>query len=156
MRNDFQKLSQELMKRPINDGDLEKIREHAQGVRKGVSVGFDYKDKQGQIIDRTVRDVYAKYPQKEKEYRECREKTARDMHLVGGYNVYSALLDDPDYQKNKMLIWFRTVLKNYKFGDDFIADAYRMMGANVEKFMKPETAAQQQKLIDDAIEVFVS
>lgn len=156
MRQDFQKINQDLQMRPITAQDVEAVRAHVANIRQGVNLSSAYKDSQFIIINRTVKEVYEKYPEKVDMYRACIEKTVRDMHLVAGYINYTALLDDPSYAKNKMFIWFRSVLKNFEFGDDFIADCYTILKSNVEKYIGGPEAEMMNGYIDDAIEIFVS
>ncbi|MDX1973352.1 MAG: hypothetical protein SFY68_12545 [Candidatus Sumerlaeia bacterium] len=156
MNTALRQLSQELLTRPIQGADLQLLKSHSQKIRVGASAAIQFKDAQGIIIDRTVREIYKKYPDKLNQYRDCEAKTARDMHLVIGYCVYSLLLDDPDYAKERMLYWFRTVLKNYEFGDSFIADCYTILKSHIAKYLEEQEAVMMNHMVDESIAIFVS
>ncbi|MGF1571461.1 MAG: hypothetical protein ACFCU1_00135 [Sumerlaeia bacterium] len=156
MNAELRTISQEILNRPIQQGDIETLKEHSKRIRLGASATIQFKDGQGKIIDRTVREIYEKYPEKLPLYRDCEAKTARDMHLVLGYCVYSLLLDDHDYAKERMLYWFRTVLKNYEFGDSFIADCYEVLKGNVAKHLGETESAAMNHMIDESVSIFVN
>lgn len=156
MNLELRTLSQEILGRPIQASDIKLLKAHSQRIRVGASATLQFKDEQGKIIDKTVREIYEKYPEKINMYRDCEAKTARDMHLVLGYCVYSLLLDDHDYAKERMLYWFRTVLKNYEFGDSFIADCYEILKTNVAKHLEENESTAMNLMIDESIAIFVS
>lgn len=156
MNAELRTVSQEILSRPIQPGDIKALKEHSKRIRVGASATLQFKDAQGTIMDRTVREIYEKYPEKINMYRDCEAKTARDMHLVLGYCVYSLLLDDHDYAKERMLYWFRTVLKNYEFGDGFIADCYEILKSNVAKYLGENEAAAMNHMVDESIAIFVN
>ncbi len=78
------------------------------------------------------------------------------MRSVLGYCLYAVVLDDPDYAKDKMLYWFRTILNAFEFGNAFIEDAYRMLQAEVAAQLDHDMSPPLVAMLEEAITVFNS
>ena len=156
MRQDFVHMSLELHQRAISDDELTTLRRHAEQVRQAPEIAHALKQHEHEIVHATANKVYQKYPERLQQYEQAKLKTLRDMRSVLGYCLYSVVLDDPDYAKNTMLYWFRTILNSFEFGHDFIEDAYRMLQAEVTAHLRPAEAAPLVGMLDDAIAVFTS
>ncbi len=156
MRHDFTELSQELEVRPINNNEIAELREHASAVRTSASTAQQLKELEFTIIHATIGELYKKYPHKLEEFQGCKEKTLRDMKLVMRYAIYSIVLDDPQYAKDRMYIWFRTILNAFEFGKEFIEDAYRMAQKRCDQYLGQMEAKQVSFMVDEAVEVFNS
>ncbi len=156
MKAAFMDTSAKLMHRAINDEELEALQHHAQRVRQTPPIALALKQHESAIVHATVKQLYAKYPDYLQRYRECELKTARDMRSVLGYCLYAVVLDDPDYAKDKMLSWFRTILNAFEFGNAFIEDAYRLLQAEVAAQLGPDTSPPLIAMLEEAIAVFNS
>lgn len=156
MKTIFKDMSAQLMQRPMNDEELDALRRHAKWVKQTPPIALALKQHESTIIHATVKQLYAKYPNYLERYRNCELKTARDMRSVLGYCLYAVVLDDPDYAKDKMLYWFRTILNAFEFGNSFIEDAYRMLQAEVATHLSNDTNPPLMAMLEEAITVFTS
>ncbi len=154
MRRDFLHMSVELLQRPITDEELAALRRHAERVRHTPAVALALKHHEQDIVHATVTKLYQRYPQQLERYALTEVKTRRDMRSVLGYCLYSVVLDDPDYAKDKMLYWYRTILNAFEFGQTFVEDAYRLLQAEVVAHLGAETSAPLSVMLDEAIAVF--
>lgn len=156
MRKDFITLSSELQTRPISAQDIAVLRANAAAVRGAVPLLQEVKEHGRAMIAATTQELFQRHPDYLTRYKLCVEKATRDMYLVLGYAVYSAILNDPDYQKDRMLIWFRTIIKAFDFGDAFITFAYRLLQKNATARLSPESARILNLHIEEAISIFTS
>ncbi|WP_089721443.1 hypothetical protein [Candidatus Entotheonella palauensis] len=156
MKAIFKDMSAHLMHRPMKDEELDTLRRHAKWVKQTPSIALELKQREPAIVYATVKQLYAKYPEYLERYQNCELKTARDMRSVLGYCLYAVVLDDPDYAKDRMLYWFRTILNAFEFGNAFIEDAYRMLQAEVAAQMSEDTSPPMMAMLEEAITVFTS
>lgn len=156
MRRDFIQLSLALQRRAITDDELATLRSHARRVQDTPALALALKQHETPVINATVKKLYQKYPQWLQRYELCDLKTMRDMRSVLGYCLYSVVLDDPDYAKDKMLYWFRTIINAFEFGQEFIDDAYHMLQAETVAALGAEVSAPLATMLDEAIDVFNS
>ncbi|MDX2177774.1 MAG: hypothetical protein SF028_15030 [Candidatus Sumerlaeia bacterium] len=156
MRKDFRKTAQQLHARPISDGELAALRESAANARTGAALAVQAREREHTIVYASVGELYKKYPEKRTMYAGCEEKTLRDMKLVMRYCVYSAALDDPDYARDRMHYWFRTILLAFNFGREFITDAYRIVQKRAATAIAPAENKVLHAMVDDAIQVYNS
>ncbi len=154
MKTAFRDMSLQLMQRAINDEELDALRRHAKWVKQTPTIALALKQHESSIVHATVNKLYAKYPDYPQRYQDCELKTARDMRSVLGYCLYAVVLNDPDYAKDKMLYWFRTILNAFEFGNTFIEDAYRMLQAEVSSQLGHEASPPLVAMLEEAITVF--
>ena len=156
MKTAFRDMSSHLMQRAINDEELDALRRHAKWVKQTPALALALKQHEFAIVRATVDQLYEKYPDYLQRYEQCELKTMRDMRSVLGYCLYSVVLDDPDYAKDKMLYWFRTILNAFEFGNTFIEDAYRMLQAEVASQLGPDVSPPLVAMLEESIAVFNS
>jgi hypothetical protein len=154
MKQEFIDLSIKLHHKPLDAGDLASLRAHAEAVRKSESTARQLKDAEHVIVFATMGQLYKKYPQKIDAYWQTEAKTLRDMKLVMRYCLYGVVLNDPEWPKQKMFWWFRTILNAFEFGKDFIEDAYRMAQQRTLKALGAEEGPAISRMIDVAIDTF--
>lgn len=154
MRKDLEAIAAALHARHATDEEIVALRRHAQAVAASASTAEQLKDKEYSIVHAAMGELYKKWPDKRTAFRSCEEKTLRDMKLVMRYCLYSAVLDDPDYAKDRMLFWFRTILNAFEFGHEFIEDAYRMAQKRVNQQLGKSEAESISYMIDESIAVF--
>lgn len=156
MRKDLLDMGVQLDRRPLADADLAVLRRRAERMGRAAATASALKKHEAVIVDHAVRDLYAKYPAKLKQFPLCDEKTRRDMKLVLRYCLYSVLLDDPEYAKDRMFYWFRTILNAFAFGKEFIEDAYRIAQGHIRTHLAAEDSDAMNAMVDEAIAVFNS
>jgi len=154
MRQDMQDLSHALQTRGFGNEDIVALRRHTAAVRKGASTARELRDMEHTIIFASVAELYKKHPDKKGAWFQTEVKTLRDMKLVMRYALYSIILNDPEYAKQKMYWWFRTILNAFEFGKEFIEDAYRIAQTRTIKHMSKDEGEAVSQMIDEAITTF--
>ena len=66
------------------------------------------------VVKACLQDVFALYPYAQKHFL-AGEKCQRDIGYVSAYATHAMLLDDPDWFRDKLLIWLRTILQAFEF-----------------------------------------
>jgi Phycobilisome protein len=67
-----------------------------------------------EVVTKTIKQVFSIYPYPK--YHELpMEKCIRDVSYVSVYATHSMLLDDPDWFRDKLLIWLKTILQSFSY-----------------------------------------
>lgn len=67
-----------------------------------------------EVVAKTIKQVFSIYPYPK--YHELpMEKCVRDVSYVSVYATHSMLLDDPDWFRDKLLIWLKTILQSFSY-----------------------------------------
>ncbi|MBC7476230.1 MAG: hypothetical protein H7263_18245, partial [Candidatus Sericytochromatia bacterium] len=82
--------------------------------------------KEEEIIKKCVDNMLINYPSMN-QYTHVKEKTFRDMSIVLRYCCQSMIQDDPDFLKDQLLFWFRTIIQSFGFERGVIRDTYKYM-----------------------------
>jgi len=69
---------------------------------------------EAEVVDATVDAIFEAYPYRD-HHSLSTDKCARDITNVSTYAVHSMLLDDPDWFKDKLLLWLKTILQSFDF-----------------------------------------
>jgi Phycobilisome protein len=66
------------------------------------------------VVAKTIKQVFSLYPYPK--YHELPlEKCMRDVGYVSVYATHSMLLDDPDWFRDKLLMWLKTILQSFTY-----------------------------------------
>lgn len=69
---------------------------------------------EGTVVVNTVKQVFFLYPFSK--YHELpKDKCIRDVGYVSVYATHSMLLDDPEWFRDKLLIWLKTILQSFSY-----------------------------------------
>jgi hypothetical protein len=71
-------------------------------------------DAQLAVVSKTVRQIFAIYPYP-RFHENALEKAIRDISYVSVYATHSMLMDDPDWFRDKLLIWLKTILQSFSY-----------------------------------------
>jgi hypothetical protein len=66
------------------------------------------------VVTNTVKQVFFLYPYP-KYHEFAKDKAIRDISYVSTYASHSMLLDDPDWFRDKLLIWLKTILGAFSY-----------------------------------------
>jgi hypothetical protein len=69
---------------------------------------------EAEVVDSTVDAIFEAYPYRE-HHKLSTDKCARDITNVSTYAIHSMLIDDPEWFKNKLLLWLKTILQSFDF-----------------------------------------
>ena len=97
------------------------------------------------VVAATIRKQREKYPTFANHHDMAWEKGVRDLALTLRVNVQAMLLGDIAHQDEKLLSWFRTIIRSFDITPDFIRDTYTWMAEEMQSaltapawsFMKP-------------------
>ncbi len=71
-------------------------------------------DRELEVVLKTIKQVFSMYPYPK--YHELPlEKCTRDVSYISVYATHSMMLDDPEWFRDKLLIWFKTILQSFVF-----------------------------------------
>ena len=86
---------------------------HPQGSDKSAAAR-EVEGVQLEVVAKTIKQVFSIYPYP-KFHELSLEKCMRDVGYISIYACHSMLLDDPDWFRDKLLIWFKTILQSFTF-----------------------------------------
>jgi hypothetical protein len=66
------------------------------------------------VVTNTVKQVFFLYPYP-KYHEFAKDKAIRDVSYVSAYAIQSMLMDDPDWYRDKLLIWLKTILGAFSY-----------------------------------------
>lgn len=66
------------------------------------------------VVTNTVKQVFFLYPYP-KYHELSKDKCIRDVSYVSAYATHSMLSDDPDWFRDKLLIWLKTILQSFSY-----------------------------------------
>jgi len=69
---------------------------------------------QAEVVSMTVKEIFAMYPFMTY-HKLADEKAHRDINYVSTYAVTAMLMDDPQWLRDKFLIWLKTILQAFSF-----------------------------------------
>ena len=129
--------------RYLNTAEQAAMREFVIGLEPRLTAMAEISTKESTIVERTVKDVFAAYPDIEKKYKEAYKSCVRDETLVLRYCTMAMLRNDPQYLQDTLLTWMRTILKGVGFTPQFIEDTYKTL----ERAASRELSAAAAELI---------
>ncbi len=66
------------------------------------------------VVSKTIKQVFSLYPYP-KFHELPLDKCMRDVGYVSAYAIHSMMLDDPDWFRDKLLIWLKTILQSFNY-----------------------------------------
>jgi hypothetical protein len=66
------------------------------------------------VVTNTVKQVFFLYPYP-KYHEFAKDKAIRDVSYVSAYATHSMLMDEPDWFRDKLLIWLKTILGAFSY-----------------------------------------
>ena len=110
----------------------------------------EIESKEAIMIAKCVDNMLKNYPGMSK-YDYVKEKTTRDMSIVLRYCCQSMVKDDPDFLKDQLLFWFRTIIQSFGFEKGVIRDTYK----NMDDILKSELEPKSYKFIEPYIKIIL-
>lgn len=133
--------------RYLNTAEQAAMREFVIGLEPRLTAMAEISTKESTIVERTVKDVFAAYPDIEKKYKEAYKSCVRDETLVLRYCTMAMLRNDPQYLNDTLLTWMATILKGVGLAPHFIQDTYKTLALNAGKELSPATGKLLQPFI---------
>lgn len=133
--------------RYLNSMEQDTLREFARGLEARILAMTEISSKEQQIVERTVKEVFAAYPDIAKKYKNAMQTCIRDETLVLRYATMAMVRNDPQYLSDTLLTWMATILKGVGFAGQFIEDTYKTLALNASKELSPTTAKLLQPFL---------
>ena len=133
--------------RYLTRAEQDTLREFAQGLEARLAAIAEISSKETLIVERTVKEVFAAYPDIAKKYKNAMQTCIRDETLVLRYATLAMVRDDPQYLNDTLLSWMATILKGVGFAGHFIEDTYKTLGLNAGKELSPGTSKLLQPFL---------
>lgn len=137
----------------------------------------EVREVEGPIIRKVIKRLFETYPY-EKFHDMAVVKSQRDVRLVVTYAVVCMLMGDSHWFAYKLLYWFRTILQSFEFPDALpgksrccpepenlavlqklkphqrsIFECYVMLREEMRKALTPESFAEIEPYLDQAVEI---
>jgi hypothetical protein len=69
---------------------------------------------EAEVVFKTLKQIFSIYPFSK--YHEFpKDKCVRDISYVSAYATHSLLMADPDWFRDKLLIWLKTILQSFSY-----------------------------------------
>ena len=110
----LRQLFQDAESRHLTDAEFEIFQKAAPGHADLVKAAKEIKSFEVEVVDATIQEIFRMYPFMQK-HELAQGKCYRDVHYVSAYATMSMLMNDPEWFKDKLLIWLKTILQSFHF-----------------------------------------
>jgi Phycobilisome protein len=100
--------------RHLTDAEFELFLKAAPQFSNRVNAAKEIKTFEVEVVDTTIQEVFKMYPFIEK-HEFAQGKCYRDVHYVSAYSTMAMLMNDPEWFRDKLLIWLKTILQAFHF-----------------------------------------
>lgn len=133
--------------RYLNQSEQAALREWSQGLDARLAAMAEISTKEVSIVEQTVKEVFAAYPDIQKKYKNAMQTCIRDETLVLRYVTQAMVRNDPQYLNDGLLTWLATILKGVGFAAHFIEDTYKTMSLVASRELTPASAKLIQPFV---------
>lgn len=116
------------------------IRDYVSQVNARLAAMDELQAKESTIVEQTMRQIIAAYPDYLQQHLEARSKGSRDLGLVLRHIAQAVLRNDPAWLDSGLLIWLATILSGVGFTPGFLADSYRCLESVATSELSPASA----------------
>ncbi|MCC5789369.1 MAG: hypothetical protein JJT75_07025 [Opitutales bacterium] len=102
--------------RHLNEEEFETYLSVVPEFQSRANAAKEMKAKDGAVVRQTIKELYEIYPY-EKFHQIAMPKCIRDVRYVTAYATQSMLMGDPDWFRDKLLIWLKTILQSFQYPD---------------------------------------
>lgn len=89
-----------------------------------VNASDEVKQVANRIVKKVITRIYELYPYEQK-HQMAMAKCMRDVRYVLAYATGSMLMGDPDWFRDKLLIWMKTIIQSFRYPDIEVEDGER-------------------------------
>jgi Phycobilisome protein len=129
--------------RHLTDGEFDNFLKVAPQFANRVKAAKEVKSFEVEVVDATIQEVFRMYPFIEK-HELAQGKCYRDVHYVSAYSTMAMLMNDPEWFRDKLLIWLKTILQAFHFpARDQKAEAsksQRIVSLEADKLPQPRSS----------------
>jgi hypothetical protein len=137
------KLFQDAESRHLTDAEFDLFLKSAPEFADRAKAAKEIKSVEVEVVDATIQEIFRMYPFMQK-HELAQGKCYRDVHYVSAYATLSMLMNDPDWFKDKLLVWLKTILQAFHFpARDQGAEAsssHRVLSLEADKLPQPRSS----------------
>lgn len=100
--------------RHLTDDELQHYLKLAPGQETRVLAAQEIVAAEARVVQEVIQEIFQLYPYPQNHFA-AYEKATRDITYVSIYATHAMLLEDPDWFRDKLLIWLRTILQAFEF-----------------------------------------
>ena len=107
------------------------VPEHAYRAK----AAHEIKNIQNQIVDTTIKEIFNMYPFMQN-HELAQGKCYRDVNYVCAYVTQAMLMNDPEWLRDKLLLWLKTMLQAFCFPErnkDIDPNTHRLVTIDADK-----------------------
>lgn len=112
----LESMFKEAESRFLNDNELKLYLEVYPEGKSKADASNEIKAVANQVVKKVITRIYELYPY-EQFHEMAMPKCVRDVRYVVAYAVESMLMNDPDWFRDKLLIWLKTILQSFEYPD---------------------------------------
>jgi len=139
----LKQLFEDAESRHLTDAEFEIFLKVAPEFSNRVKAAKEIKSLEVEVVDATIQEVFRMYPFIEK-HELAQGKCYRDVHYVSAYSTLAMLMNDPEWLRDKLLIWLKTILQAFHFpARDQKAEAstsQRVVSLEADKLPQPRSS----------------
>lgn len=136
-------LFQDAESRHLTDAEFETYLKSAPEFANRVKAAKEIKSYEVDVVDMTIQEIFRMYPFMQK-HELAQGKCYRDVHYVSAYATLSMLMNDPEWFKDKLLIWLKTILQAFHFParDQGVeaSSSHRVVSLEADKLPQPRSS----------------
>lgn len=100
----------------LNEDELEDyLTEFPDGTSRS-EASIEIKKVSNQIVKKVITRIYEIYPYEQK-HQMAMAKCIRDVRYVIAYATLAMIMGDPDWYRDKLLIWMKTIIQSFEYPD---------------------------------------
>lgn len=138
-------LFKEAESRHLKDEEFELYLNYVPEGAVRVNAAREVKGIDGQVVKKIIKEIYAIYPYEQK-HQLAMAKCIRDVRYVTAYATNCMLMNDPDWFRDKLLLWMKTIIQSFGY-PDIPAGTTRRYFSDPEILAHVETLASHQRSI---------
>jgi hypothetical protein len=81
-----------------------------------IEAAQEVKKVDGVVVKKTIKGIYEIYPYEQK-HALAMAKCVRDVRYVTAYATMAMLMNDPEWFRDKLLIWMKTIIQSFRYPD---------------------------------------
>ncbi|MEY4768313.1 MAG: hypothetical protein RL637_952 [Pseudomonadota bacterium] len=100
--------------RQLDSNELELYANTVPDYAYRAKAAYEIKLVQSEVVDLTIKDIFSMYPFLQN-HELAQGKCYRDVNYVVAYITLAMLMNDPEWLRDKLLVWLKTILQAFCF-----------------------------------------
>jgi hypothetical protein len=108
--------------------------------------------KEADIVREAIDEMKPMYPRFAAQHERAYEKGARDLGLLVRYAVQGMIVDDADMPKDKLFVWYGTIIRSLGLTPQFTADSCRAVYDAARRLLPPDAFSVAEPYLTRMVE----